>query len=494
MLQLRAQYELDNSLASKYKYIDKNLIGNRASLHNRSYIRDTYIESALLPVIYNDYEFTQKSYVISDELNSDIDLTNELKRLTEESINKNITYTRIFISIDNLNYDNNLLDSDMFVPVSDTIQSLYTKCLTQIMAREEDKYSDLDNLHLCMYKSKVGNHIVSIQNFNDYVQASDIFLTIGLLPVFFPDFKETLNEEELEYFKGLVTRSQIKRISNVAVTELFEKAVQTKKYTDKLNDILFKKVLANLAENRLRNVRRRIDENMRTAEVAMQQYQNALLTLDELHLRMRALEDGADEFKEEVIAVKNMDSIESIQIDSSYIILNISTTFKYFEADEAEIVINRMDDGFMKWLFIKLFIDQSIKLHIVGSLRYALDNSRSDVYLYTRPAWSLFVKEQAYYNPHLEHYACFGDYKPKLIKAQVDGDLLLFANIGLASIRSLNFKDGTVLSRFRSDLNSILNGNNFTELKIFEDEQGNRLTIRQLHDAWEELENEETTD
>ena len=124
MLQLRAQYELDNSLASKYKYIDKNLTGNRASLNNRSYIRDTYIESALLPVIYNDYEFTQKSYILSDELNSDIDLTDELKRLTEESINKNITYTRIFVSIDNLNYDNNLLDSDMFVPVSDTIQSL----------------------------------------------------------------------------------------------------------------------------------------------------------------------------------------------------------------------------------------------------------------------------------------------------------------------------------------------------------------------------------
>ena len=184
MLQLRAQYELDNSLASKYKYIDKNLTGNRASLNNRSYLRDTYIESALLPVIYNDYEFTQKSYIISDELNLDVNLTDELKRLTEESINKNITYTRIFVSIDNLNYDNNLLDSDMFVPVSDTIQSLYTKCLTQIMAREEDKYNDLDNLHLCMYKSKVGNHIVSIQNFNDYVQASDIYLTIGLLPVF----------------------------------------------------------------------------------------------------------------------------------------------------------------------------------------------------------------------------------------------------------------------------------------------------------------------
>ena len=108
----------------------------------------------------------------------------------------------------------------MFVPVSDTIQSLYTKCLTQITAREEDRYTDLDNLKLCMYKSKVGNHIVSIQNFSDYVQASDIFLTIGLLPIFFPDFKETLNEEELEYFKGLVTRSQIKRISNVTVTEL----------------------------------------------------------------------------------------------------------------------------------------------------------------------------------------------------------------------------------------------------------------------------------
>ena len=53
MLQLRAQYELDNSLASKYKYIDKDIIGNRAGLYNRSYLRDTYIESALLPVIYN---------------------------------------------------------------------------------------------------------------------------------------------------------------------------------------------------------------------------------------------------------------------------------------------------------------------------------------------------------------------------------------------------------------------------------------------------------
>ena len=494
MLQLRSQYDLDNSLASIYKYIDRNLTGSRQGLANRSYLSDLYIESALLPVIYNDYEFTQKSYVLSEQLRLDEDLTNDLARLTEESINKNITYTRIFVSIDNLNYDNNLLDSDMFVPVSDTIQSLYTKCLTQITAREEGKGAALDNLQLCMYKSKVGNHIVSIQNFNDYLQASDVFLTIGLLPVLFPDFKETLNEEELEYFKGLVTRSQIKRISNVVVTELFEKAVQTKKYMDRLNEILFKKVLTNLSENRLRNVRRRIDDNMRTAEAAMQQYQNALTALDELHLRMRALEDGAEEFKEEVIAVKNMEGVESMQIDSSNIILNMSTTLRYFETDEAEIVINRMDDDFMKWLFIKLFIDQSIKLHIVGCLRYSLDNSRSDGYLYAHPTWETFAKEQAYYNPHLEHFSCFGDYKPKLIKAQVDGDLLLFANIGLASMRALNFKDGTVLSRFRGDLIGMLNGNNFTSLKMFEDEQGNRLTIGQLHDVWEAFENEEATD
>lgn len=494
MLQLRSQYDLDNSLANKYKYIDRNITGSRQGLANRAYLSDMYIESALLPVVYNDYEFTQKSYILSEQLGLDEDLTNDLARLTEESINKNITYTRIFVSIDNLNYDNNLLDSDMFVPVSDTIQSLYTKCLTQITAREEGKGAALDDLQLCMYKSKVGNHIVSIQNFHDYLQASDVFLTIGLLPVLFPDFKETLNEEELEYFKGLVTRSQIKRISNVVVTELFEKAVQTKKYTDKLDEILFKKVLANLSENRLRNVRRRIDDNMRTADAAMQQYQNALVALDELHLRMRALEDGAEEFKEEVIAVKNMEGIESMQIDTSHIILNMSTTLRYFETDEAEIVINRMDDGFMKWLFTKLFIDQSIKLHIVGSLRYSLDSSRNDGYLYSHPTWEKFAKEQAYYNPHLEHFSCFGDYKPKLIKAQVDGDLLLFANIGLASMRALNFKDGTVLGRFRSDLNSILNGNNFTEFKMFEDDQGNRLTIGQLHDVWEAFENEEATD
>lgn len=494
MLQLRGQYDLDNSLASKYKYIDRNLTGSRSSLANRSYLSDIYIESALLPVVYNDYEFTQKSYVLSEQLGLDEDLINDLARLTEESINKNITYTRIFVSIDNLNYDNNLLDSDMFVPVSDTIQSLYTKCLTQITAREEGKGAALDDLRLCMYKSKVGNHIVSIQNFSDYLQASDVFLTIGLLPVLFPDFKETLNEEELEYFKALVTRSQIKRISNVVVTELFEKAVQTKKYMDRLDAILFKKVLTNLSENRLRNVRRRIDDNMRAAESAMQQYQNALIALDELHLRMRSLEDGAEEFKEEVIAVKNMEGVESMQIDSAHILLNMSTTLRYFETDEAEIVINRMDDDFMKWLFTKLFIEQSIKLHIVGCLRYSLDNSRNDSHLYAHPAWETFAKEQAYYNPHLEHFACFGDYRPKLIKAQVDGDLLLFANIGLASMRALNFKDGTVLGRFRNDLISILNGNNFTSLKMFEDEQGNRLTIEQLHTVWEAFENEEATD
>lgn len=494
MLQLRSQYDLDNSLASKYKYIDRNLTGVRSNLANRSYLSDVYIESALLPVVYNDYEFTQKSYLFSEQLRIDEDLTTELARLTEESTNKNITYTRIFVSIDDLNYDNNLLDSDMFVPVSDTIQSLYTKCLTQITAREEGKGAALDNLRLCMYKSKVGNHIVSIQNFSDYLQASDIFLTIGLLPVFFPEFKETLNEEELEYFKGLVTRSQIKRISNVVVTELFEKAVQTRKYKDKLDAILFKKVLASITDNRLRNIRRRIENNMGTAEAAMIQYQNALIALDELNLRMRALEDSADSFKEEVIAVKNMDGIESMQIDTSNVVLNMSTTLRYFETDEAEIVINRMDDGFMKWLFIKLFIDQSIKLHIVGSLRFSLDNSRSDGHLYAHPSWDTFAKEQAYYNPHLEHFACFGDYKPKLIKAQVDDDLLLFANIGLASMRALNFKDGTVLSRFRSDLYSMLDGNNFTEFKMFEDDRGNRLTIRQLHDVWEAFENEEATD
>ena len=46
------------------------------------------------------------------------------------------------------------------------------------------------------------NIVVLVSNYSDDEQASDYFLTIGLIPILFPNLKEKFSEEEMEYFKG----------------------------------------------------------------------------------------------------------------------------------------------------------------------------------------------------------------------------------------------------------------------------------------------------
>ena len=84
-------------------------------------------------------------------------------------------------------------------------------------------------------------------------------------------------------------------------------------------------------------------------------------------------------------------------------------------------------------------------------------------------------------------------------KTVLPSDLLIYNNLCVSSLSSLNFRDGTVINRFLTDLNQQIeydyeNGDdtirNICTTKCLEDKQGNRLSIRD----WYKMDKEEGTE
>ena len=111
---------------------------------------------------------------------------------------------------------------------------------------------------------------------------------------------------------------------------------------------------------------------------------------------------------------------------------------------------------------------------------------------------STMYDNDALFNPHIQYYSCLGDYQAELRAAQAKGDLLIYNNLCVSSLSSLNFRDGTVINRFLTDLNQQIeydyeNGDdtirNICTSKCLEDKQGNRISIRD----WYKIDREEGT-
>jgi hypothetical protein len=93
---------------------------------------------------------------------------------------------------------------------------------------------------------------------------------------------------------------------------------------------------------------------------------------------------------------------------------------------------------------------------------------------------------KALYNPHTYFFSCLGDYKPQLINAQAQQDLLMFNNIALASVKSINFRDGAVMNRWCNTLRSYVETSGWMQQKVLnikclEDEEGNFHSINDIY-------------
>lgn len=371
-------------------------------------------------------------------------LSNSFNRLNEKDIHIIKGLLETDEQIDTESYE--FIDKDLYTELDDdAIKSLFNKCAEQVGARESDRQNTTIIQRYRVFKSKAKHIILILSSYPDTEQASDFFLTYGLLPVLYSDIKEELDPLELDFFKCLVQRSQVKRISNVAPQNAFAALEALQKYEDKVKVIKYKTLFTKLAESRGQIARGKVREAQNYIDDCLRNYDNYLKQLQEASI----LVDKYDSEKEEIIhefeIAATTDGVYDINPTGSGAELTFKVPISFFDTEEAELQLKRRPDCLAKDLLTKLFVDEDAKLWIATQATFDFTNNFRDMGS-VNEYW--LIEHNLMFNPHLQFYHCLGDYKPQLIKAMRDGDLLMFINIALASSKTINFKDGAVISRW----------------------------------------------
>lgn len=492
-------YDYDNLLPRSYRQIDSNIFVGRPQFPN-GYVYGANIGSALLPLLFNDIPYRTTTLVKSQGIEDD-SIIGTLNNLYDSLDDKELLYVRIYadkISIDALY---NLVDKDRFVSPGDTIKALYDKCLNQTIARSGINPTDTHVIKVI--KSRAKHMIVTLTNLKDRDQESDFFLTLGLIPVLFEDYKQRFNETEIEFFKVLVNRSQVKRIANVKATEAFQNLLNNEKYLRRYNKIRTEAVIIQLVNNRISEAENRVTDFIRQAEHCLNEYHTYKKRYFEAQDFLTTTKNNKDEYVNELTDALNMNNVVRVDINRGVIEIYFKTYADFYNQDEAEIIINNRTSGWLNKFFTEVFIEQKYKLNILTKFIFKY-NISDDNAAFSKPSnltYDILKQYNAIFNPHIQYYSCLGDYLPQLIEAHAKKDLVMFNNLAIASTRSINFRDGAVMNRW---LDTLLNNHieNYThislyDIKCLEDEDHNLHSIRELymnkarevelHDAREEI-------
>lgn len=495
MLQLRSNsWEFDNLISSDYKRFDYYITG-RTYCQTVGYVRPKYIESALAPIAFNDLGIDNRTYVVTstdentDSGTSQEELIDNFKRDIEEKYRdfpqNKIGIYRIYSSYNSFEDVYNSFSGDLYASSTDVISSLYNKCMEQVSLREE-----LDRTARTKIKLLKGKNIVLVfSDYNDELQASDQFLTIGLIPILFPNLKERFNDVELEYFKTLVNRSQVKRISNVKATEIFRLMCSTEKYEKIMSDMKLIMSINNIVLYRTSKARNKVLEQQRTADEYLRSYTRTMSEYYEACDLLHRLENREEDMKEEIRSALAIEGIVDVSTSNSNIMELFKTPVSYYNIDEVECMLAGMTNtppAVCKF-FNDVFIEQKYKLWILNSFTFNFDDNA-----FTKPGMmnaNDLIKYNCWFNPHTNYYNCIGSYEPELRRAYADKDLLMYNNIAIAITKSINFRDGAVMNRWKQTLSDMVRDRTFLiDVKCFEDKEGNMYSFKELFlDDEEEL-------
>ena len=370
------------------------------------------------------------------------------------------------------------------IATPDAIQALFNKCTKQIEIR-----NDLgDNHESTLYVHKTSKQLIVVTNVFDTNQASQFYLAYGLIPVIFKDVNDKLNETELAFFKTLVNRSQVKRITNVTALENFDKIISltNTKYKDVVKQTKLKLIVTNIVENNIRKARNSVTKTITESEMAIKKYEELRIQYYKAQDLLNNLTNRQEETMTEITTAISMKEIYDVEVNNNYLVLYIKAALQYINTEEAEIIINNMPDCFAKTFFKDIFLDQKYKLMVLSKFIYPFDGASTDLVTVTTP--SNMEKANAIINPHIFFYNCLGDYVAELRNARAKQDLLIFSNLAIASTKSLNFRDGAVINRFRDWLNSLVDDSQYgydTErvrnAKCLIDAEGNAHSIKEIY-------------
>ena len=334
MLLLNTSYELTSMVGSHYCSYDRTVWGNQA-MPTMGYIRSKNIGYAMLPIGFNELGIYQKTYCVAD--NDYLEMFPEVLASDYDKIgDRQFAIVRVYTTDVIGTFEK--IPTELRTEVPTAVQELYNKCMDQVKLRNE--YQGPVNIKVASIRGKHG--IIIVTDYDDDTQASDMFLTIGLLPVLCKEWKDKFNDIEIEYFKTLVNRSQVKRISNVKAQEVFTEMCEHSKYKDMLKTIRLNMTIDNLISTKINEAQNRVHTCQRNAEQAMRSYTEAQAMYYEGLALLDKVENKKEEYIEEYKSALAVEGIEDVNFDGyGYLIMTVRVPISFYNTDEAELYIER---------------------------------------------------------------------------------------------------------------------------------------------------------
>lgn len=452
--------------------LDKNLVQVDAFQTNYRYFRGRnispkYIGVPDLPFVFNFDKYIQDTIVLQGSSQDEIDesaladvLNAYIRRATElsEEGQSNLTYLRLF-AYDYKCLDDLLLDNVYFEShINDNIDTLFKKAMEDTKDREA--LTDIENIGVRIYHDNTHNFLIEVVNVDDRWQASDYFLTLGIMPLLFEEVRDKFNEEELDYCKTLVRRSQIKRIRNVDAENYYMQMSRSRKYQDAMQDFRLKTQLEGILRQRRRIFETRLNDAISRKDALLQQYQDVLRIMETATAQLGKLEDDKS-FTEEIEMVAKMECMREFDLRGSAIVMSIVTPLEYYDPELLELNLERNPERYNSILtnrfFKDVFIDEKYSYYVGNQFLFRLDEER--VQLPGNLNYNINTTEQhCLYNPHIQYYRCYGSNEVQIIQAHAEKDLIGYVNALISSLKNINFADSAVFGRWYTSLSAMLMG------------------------------------
>ena len=274
---------------------------------------------------------------------------------------------------------------------------------------------------------------------------------LAFLPWYF-DPEKGMSEAEMALVHSLRERTPAKYEACIA-----ELAKQYDFEAGRIRKLLkdFETKFERMECDRVRRDITRVDNDMTNLD---RQYADFIKRRNDLCIRLlgleRRIEEGVESELMEYFLCNRKLHLENI--DGTYMYFAVRDYLSYFDEDAAATYIKNRNGYFysccnssltkdgMEKLLTAIFVDQTIKIRFCAAYYFDMNGS------VTPNSNHHFGPEFKGYrpNPHIDQYSCMGNYKPAINTALRNRDYITALEQCVASAKSLNFHDSTVMRNF----------------------------------------------
>lgn len=334
-----------------------------------------------------------------------------------------------------------------------------TEAINTIVAKTQQAMCSYERPSAKIRVGKLENNIIVMSNYNiDRSRFSQLFLALGLIPMFYEQIKETLTETELNLCKQMLRYTQLSRKPK---QDLLHAVTEVERQTY-IQEILFniekEQFFTMLKESVTEAPRNRLERAKQNFTNIKEQYVQCLDTLQRAEREyFAATNEDTTETDEGIRAFLKHPNLLKIQRDNGKLYVWMKTPLDIYDPDYADCLLNNMDDNdnfkiLWKELYEKeqgFFISSSVYIIPVQANDYG---SRIQV-CRDRPWDDDRKKYEIGFNPHHFFFNCLGQFEVTINEVLKNNNFAILGDLLATCTRSINLADTAVFNRFKSYLN-----------------------------------------